>query len=65
MHHLAHVTGAFRLRTVPTAIASFWKMVSFLFKFKETIDLGDFDGTYQIISSDQFKEYITNVANKR
>lgn len=42
----------------------FWKMVSFLFKFKETIDLGDFDGTYQVISSDQFKEYITNAANK-
>lgn len=42
----------------------FWRMISFLFKFKETIDFGDFDGTYQVISSDQFKEYITNVANK-
>ena len=58
-----------RNRRIPFADGSdgyreFWKMVSFLFKFKETIDLGDFDGTYQVISSDQFKEYITNAANK-
>jgi hypothetical protein len=42
----------------------FWKMVAFLFKFKETIDFGDFDGTYQVISADQFKDYMNNSANK-
>ena len=42
----------------------FWKMIAFLFKFKETIDFGDFDGTYQVISADQLKEYMNNSSNK-
>lgn len=41
----------------------FWKMVAFLFKFKETIDFGEFDGTYQVISAEQLKEYMNNDAN--
>lgn len=41
----------------------FWKMIAFLFRFKELIDFGDFDGTYQVISADQFKEYINNSSN--
>lgn len=41
----------------------FWKMVAFLFKFKEMIDFGEFDGTYQVISADQLKEYMNNSAN--
>jgi len=42
----------------------FWKMIFFLYKFKENVDFGDFDGTYQVISSEQFKEYINDSANK-
>lgn len=41
----------------------FWKMVAFLFKFKETIDFGEFDGTYQVISAEQLKEYMNNASN--
>lgn len=41
----------------------FWKMIAFLFRFKELIDFGDFDGTYQVISADQFKEYMNNSSN--
>jgi len=42
----------------------FWKMIFFLYKFKETINFGEFDGTYHVLSSDQLKEYLNNVANK-
>ncbi len=42
----------------------FWKMIFFLYKFKENVDFGDFDGTYQVISSEQFKEYINDSTNK-
>lgn len=42
----------------------FWKMVAFLFKFKEMIDFGDFEKSYQVISTSQFKEYLNNVSNK-
>ena len=42
----------------------FWKMIFFLYKFKETIDFGAFDGAYQVISSTQLKEYMNNSANK-
>jgi hypothetical protein len=42
----------------------FWKMIFFLYKFKETVDFGDFDGSYQLISSEQLREYMNNAANK-
>ena len=42
----------------------FWRMVFFLYKFKENVDFGEFDGTYQVISSDQLKEYMNNSSNK-
>lgn len=42
----------------------FWKMVAFLFKFKETIDFGEFNGTYQVISAEQLKEYMNNSTNE-
>lgn len=42
----------------------FWKMIFFLYRFKETIDFGDFDGAYQVISSNQLKDYMNNSANK-
>lgn len=38
----------------------FWKMVFFLYKFKETVDFGDFDSTYKLISSDQLKDYLND-----
>lgn len=41
----------------------FWKMIAFLFKFKEMVDFGEFENTYQVISSDQLKEYMNNSAN--
>lgn len=57
-----------RSRRIPFSDGSdgyreFWKMISFLFRFKELIDFGEFDGTYQVISADQFKEYMNNSAN--
>ncbi len=42
----------------------FWKMIFFLYKFKETVDFGDFDGNFQVISAEQLKEYMNNAANK-
>src|ERR1700722_20025119 len=30
----------------------FWKMIFFLYKFKETVDFGEFDGSYHVISSE-------------
>jgi hypothetical protein len=42
----------------------FWKMIFFLYKFKETVDFGEFEGSYQVISSEQLKEYMNNSANK-
>lgn len=38
----------------------FWKMIFFLYKFKETVDFGDFDSTYKLISSDQLKDYLND-----
>lgn len=57
-----------RSRRIPFSDGSdgyreFWKMIAFLFRFKELIDFGDFDGTYQVISADQFKEYMNNSSN--
>lgn len=42
----------------------FWKMIFFLYKFKETIDFGEFDGTYQVISGEQLKQYLNDAQNK-
>jgi len=41
----------------------FWKMISFLFSFKETVDFGMFDGTYQVVSSDQLKSFFNDNKN--
>lgn len=41
----------------------FWRMIAFLFKFKELIDFGEFDGSYQVISADQLKDYMNNSSN--
>lgn len=38
----------------------FWKMVFFLYKFKETVDFGNFDSAYKLISSDQLKDYLND-----
>lgn len=56
-------------RRIPFADGSdglreFWKMIAFLFRFKEMIDLGEFDGSFQIITSDQFKSYISDSSKK-
>lgn len=40
-----------------------WKMIFFLYKFKESVDFGDFESSYQVISSVQFKEYMNNTSN--
>ena len=58
-----------RSRRIPFADGSdgyreFWKMISFLFRFKELIDFGEFDGTYQVISAEQLKEYMNNSTNE-
>lgn len=42
----------------------FWRMISFLYKFKEMIDFGEFDGTYQIITSEQFKSYMSDTSKR-
>lgn len=38
----------------------FWKMIFFLYKFKETVDFGAFQDDYQLISTDQFKSYMND-----
>jgi hypothetical protein len=40
----------------------FWQVMGFLYKFKETIDLGDFGNRYQVVSQEQLKEYLNNQA---
>ena len=40
----------------------FWKMIFFLYKFKETVDFGDFDSSYQLISSGQLKSYLNDAS---
>lgn len=57
-----------RSRRIPFSDGSdgyreFWKMIAFLFRFKEIIDFGEFDGTYQVISAEQLKEYMNNTSN--
>lgn len=37
----------------------FWKMIGFLFRFKDIVDLGEFEGSYQVISGEDFKRYIS------
>lgn len=41
----------------------FWKMVFFLYRFKETIDFGEFEGTYQVLSSEELTSYLNNKDN--
>ena len=58
-----------RSRRIPFSDGSdgyreFWKMIAFLYKFKETIDLGDFDGAYHVVSSVQLKEYMNKPSNE-
>lgn len=58
-----------RSRRIPFSDGSdgyreFWKMISFLFRFKELIDFGEFDGTYQVISAEQLKEYMNSSSNE-
>lgn len=43
---------------------NFWKMIFFLYGFKEIIDFGDFDSSYQVFSSDQLKKYMNDQNNK-
>jgi hypothetical protein len=38
----------------------FWKMIFFLYGFKETVDFGNFHNDYQLISTDQFKNYMND-----
>lgn len=35
----------------------FWKMIAFLYKFKDLIDVGQFDDTFQIVVTDQNSAY--------
>lgn len=41
----------------------FWEMIFFLYKFKELIDVGDFDGRYQVVSRDQIEQYFGDKKN--
>lgn len=36
----------------------FWKMVAFLYKYKGLVDLGEFQDRYQVISDEEFAEYL-------
>ncbi len=36
----------------------FWKMIFFLYKFKEIIDVGDFEGQYRILTSEELSKYL-------
>lgn len=38
----------------------FWKMVAFLYRFKDLVDVGEFQERYQVISDSQFIEYLNN-----
>lgn len=38
----------------------FWKMIFFLYKFKEEIDFGEFDNMYQVVTSEQVSQYFNN-----
>jgi hypothetical protein len=42
---------------------NFWKMIFFLYKFKEEIDFGGFDGEFHVISREQLQEYLNNKDN--
>ena len=42
---------------------NFWRMIAFLYKFKETVDLGDFDGHFQVMSKDQVQQYLSDREN--
>lgn len=58
-----------RSRRIPFSDGSdgyreFWKMIAFLFKFKEMIDFGEFDGSYQVITTEQLKDYMNNTSNE-
>jgi len=41
----------------------FWKMIFFLYKFKELIDLGDFDGNYHTLTGEQLTGYLNDSQN--
>lgn len=42
---------------------NFWKLIQFLTKFKDIVDLGDFDGKYQIYSDDEISDFMNNREN--
>ena len=42
---------------------NFWKLIQFLAKFKDTVDLGDFDGKYQVYLDDEISEFMNNREN--
>lgn len=42
---------------------NFWKMIFFLYKFKEQVDFGGFEGEFQVITRQQLQEYLNNQDN--
>lgn len=42
---------------------NFWKMIFFLYKFKEEVDFGEFENSYQVVTRQQFQTYLADSAN--
>ncbi len=42
---------------------NFWKMIFFLYKFKEQVDFGNFENEFQVITKEQFQEYLNDQGN--
>ena len=38
----------------------FWKMIGFIARYKKLVDIGDFEGSYQVISKDSVVTYLNN-----
>ena len=36
----------------------FWKMIAFLYNFKNIVDVGDFEEKYRVLSNNEFVEYV-------
>lgn len=42
---------------------NFWKMIFFLYKFKEQVDFGNFENEFQVITREQFQAYLNDQDN--
>lgn len=42
---------------------NFWKMIFFLYKFKESVDFGEFENKYQVLTGEQLVGYLNDKEN--